>query len=319
MAKIGRISILQILVAIICVFSNIDSYSQNRKFVNENIRGIIIKSQHAMFDNDVNREFYSQSTCRIGNSIITDSATIKLFTEILNQRRDVLGVTCNPYDAEMQFKSLRNSGKIISDVVPWLNPYARIIIYYKNGSLPELMWVNMGRIDGAGFITEDNQEIYNFIESLDMSMDDDVVADTIACWEKEKPMVDSINSISVFYLKPFDASISRTELIDKIETNSLYCNKIVDKKIISDIIKELNELIYVKTLDYNTASTGVRGHIGNSGNVEWESESDKVRALIIINHDDITPPELIWITDYSIERGYYKYRKSDYFYKMIRG
>lgn len=154
------------------------------------IRGVVL-IQSGLSTGDISRESYSyQSFHSEGFSgtraILYSPADIDSFTLAVNSV-DILPVTYNPYSNGVDFFRTPNASRLHNFPSYWHNPTGCAMVYYKNGSLPQLIWFSMGRAESETYTTVSSYGLDKTLMALaernkcTLSQ----ISDTIKCWNSE--------------------------------------------------------------------------------------------------------------------------------------
>lgn len=289
------------------------------------IRGIVlIKS--GLSTGDISRESYSYQSFHSDDfsgirAILHSSADIDSFTHAVNSL-DILPATYNPYSNGVDFFRTPDASRLHNFPSYWHNPTGYAMVYYKNGTLPQLIWFSMGRVESEANTTVPSygldKTLMTLAEKNKCTLSQ--ISDTIKSWNSEPIDCSSVEKI-VMYAKKQDectTNFSRQAFIDLIGNYACGRKVFMDEGSIRQIITNLSELTYKRTLDYNTLSTVVRCHIGKDGDLMWQNESAPVMGQMLIFYRGQSFPEIIWFTTEAIERGYFQFQQSDFFRDILK-
>lgn len=316
---------LSIILAVSFIGINVGNAQPHPTISPTGIRGVVL-IHSGLSTGDISRESYSyQSFHSDGFSgtraILYSSADIDSFIHAVNSV-DILPATYDPYSNGVDFFRTPDASRLHNFPSYWHNPTGYAMVYYKNGTLPQLIWFSMGRAESE---TNTTVSSYGLDKTL-MALAErnkctlSQISDTIKSWNSEPIDCSSVEKIVMYAKKQYECTTdcSRQAFIGMIGNHACGRKVFMDERSIYHIITNLSMLTYKRTLDYNTLSTVVRCHIGKDGDLIWQNESAPVIGQMLIFYRGQPFPEIIWFTTEAIERSYFQFQESDFFKDILK-
>ena len=221
------------------------------------------------------------------------------------------------YDADL----VHHSVKVNMPTIFRVNDVAMYaIIYFDDGRLPEIMWIGEEitfRDSVLSMSKEKFEELFAFFKKNKSATRR---TDLIESWKKLDPASIPIAGFNVYITKKDPPMIfSRYEFFRALKGSNIqryYVSRWESKDKCCEFFDILNGLTYHSTLTYDTSNLDIEGYIDNDGGLVWNTEShntEVIGAIVILQNRTTTfgDSELIWIgKDYSVQRGYYRYKPS---------
>lgn len=104
----------------------------------------------------------------------------------------------------------------------------------------------------------------------------------------------------------FSRPLNRITFVDFWFSNGGPTKNLTDKADVHTVTKMLDDLQYIRTLEYNVMDGAVKAVADTTATIEWVALSEP-KAQIVIS-DTEKDPELIWITDSTVQRYNNEYR-----------
>lgn len=143
-----------------------------------------------------------------------------------------------------------------------------------------------------------------------------IIALAINCYSENNLIHAEVNRIVIHPTwGNFSRPLNRITFADFWFNNGCPTKNITNKTEMQNLIQMLDNLQCIGTLDYNVMDGALKARADTTATIEWITLS-RPKAQIII-YDNEKEPELIWLTDNTVQRGNQEYILTDELRKYI--
>lgn len=246
---------------------------------------------------------------------LTEKSDIERFVYSIDTLKSTGYSYVSPYSAQTLFFSSPFAIDIQDIARPTQYAEGMATIFYSNGKLPDTMWIG-STIEFNGRKLNMTLDVIHYLQDL-MRRDDKGHFDTSRLYS-DSVEVSGVEKVEIIGFNG-SAYMSRRDFCHQLISNPthFYLSEINVWRDLASLMEGFKSLKYKKTLPYNTEDPATTSHYNAAGDLVWESSASPVKYLIRIYYTGQSEPEMIWITENFVERGYFQFDYEPKFKRLI--